>query len=58
MGLELLAFGIGEANIGKHVADVFWKVMRLRFLLTIVLLTPPFPECFGFFYAFGPPLID
>ena len=25
MGLELLAFGIGEANIGKHVAAAFFE---------------------------------
>jgi len=36
MGLELLAFGIGETNIGKHVATAFSQVMRLRFLVAVV----------------------
>jgi hypothetical protein len=33
MGLELLAFGIGETNIGKHIAGTFFEGHAYRFLV-------------------------
>jgi hypothetical protein len=36
MGLELLAFGIGETNIGRHVAAAFFERYAPLFLVAIV----------------------